>query len=251
MIDDTDAAAGPRGFPATDLSLVQAVASADEAVRRRAFAILVSVYWRPAYIHFRFRWKAEVPEAEDLTQEFFTRAMEPGFLEGYAPDRARFRTFLRSCLDHFVANARRAERRLKRGGGAALLALDFTGAEAEFVRAGAVTEAEPDSRFHHEWVRALLAEAVESLRAECAGTPREIRFRVFTSCDLETVADRDRPSYHELAQRFDLSVTQVTNHLAWARREFRRHVLLTLRALTGSEADFRDEARDLLGVDLP
>ena len=43
-------------------------------------------------------------DAEDLTQGFFTRAMEKEFFGGYDPAKARFRTFLRTCLDRFVAN---------------------------------------------------------------------------------------------------------------------------------------------------
>jgi hypothetical protein len=46
-------------------------------------------------------------------------------------------------------------------------------------------------------------------------------------------------------------VTTVTNHLALARRELRRIVLDTLRELTASDAEFRREARQLLGLDLP
>jgi hypothetical protein len=42
----------------------------------------------------------------------------------------------------------------------------------------------------------------------------------------------------------------VTNHLAWARRAFRRHVLDVLRSLAGSDAEFREDARELLGVDV-
>jgi hypothetical protein len=44
-------------------------------------------------------------------------------------------------------------------------------------------------------------------------------------------------------------VTQVANYLHWARTRFRGHVLATLRALTGSDAEFREEARALLGRD--
>ena len=47
-----------------------------------------------------------------------------------------------------------------------------------------------------------------------------------------------------------LPVTQVTNHLAWARREFRRLILERLRELSASDAEFRSEARELLGVEL-
>jgi hypothetical protein len=44
-------------------------------------------------------------------------------------------------------------------------------------------------------------------------------------------------------------VTQVANYLHWARNRFRGHALETLRALTTSDAEFREEARTLLGRD--
>jgi hypothetical protein len=44
-------------------------------------------------------------------------------------------------------------------------------------------------------------------------------------------------------------VTDVTNYLAFARREFRRCVLDQLRAMTGSEEEFNREAHALLGVE--
>src|SRR5262245_55447296 len=122
---------GGRAFPTTRLSVVEAAAGSDPDIRRRAFDALVAVYWRPAYLHLRLKWDTGREEAEDLTQEFFARAMEQGFFEKYDPSRARFRTFLRGSLDHLVANARRDERRLKRGGGAAHLPLDFAGAEVD------------------------------------------------------------------------------------------------------------------------
>ena len=52
-----------------------------------------------------------------------------------------------------------------------------------------------------------------------------------------------------LAEELGITAVQVTNDLAAARRDFRRLVLDELRALTGSEAEFRAEARDVLGVD--
>ena len=42
-------------------------------------------------------------------------------------------------------------------------------------------------------------------------------------------------------------MTQVTNHLAWARRELRRLVLARLAEVTGSDAELRDEAEELFG----
>ncbi len=241
---------GPRGFPATRLSVVEGLAASDEGVRHRAFDALVEAYWRPVYLHLRWRWNRSAEDAEDLTQEFFARALERAFLADYDPARARFRTFLRLCLDRFAAKAHRDERRLKRGGGQRLLGLDFAGAERAFVAAGQVTSAEAEERFEREWVRAVFSAAVAAFGAECAGTARAVRYRVFERYDLSPAGGGVRPSYRELAGTFGIPETQVTNHLAWARREFRRHVLERLRALSGSEEEYRAEARALLGVEV-
>ena len=55
-----------------------------------------------------------------------------------------------------------------------------------------------------------------------------------------------RISYRQLAAEYHIPVSQVTNFLAFARSEFRRHVLERLRSTTGSDEEFRSEARCLL-----
>lgn len=241
----------PRGFPATRVSLIEALGSEDQAERERAIGALVTIYWRPVYFHLRAKWRATREDAEDLTQEFFAGALTSGVLSAYDPDQARFRTYLRGCLDHLAANARRAAGRLKRGGGATILSLDFAGAEQELAASAGTAAEDAEDRFHQEWVRALFTAAVGALRELAAAGGHMVRFRLFERCDLEPMGDAARPSYRDLAEEFGLPVTQVTNHLAWARREFRRLVLDQLRAISGSEAEFRAEARELLGVDPP
>src|SRR5262249_45455139 len=113
------------GLPATRHSILAAVRSDDEAVRRGGVRALVAVYWRPVYKHLRVKWSASSDEASDATQEFFARAIEKQFFDGYDPAKARFRTFLRVCLDRFAANERKAAGRLKRGGGHLTVPLDF------------------------------------------------------------------------------------------------------------------------------
>jgi RNA polymerase sigma factor (sigma-70 family) len=242
----------PALYPSTRLSVILAARQDDPDVRRAAFETLVTVYWRPVYTRLRLKWRAQEADAEDLTQEFFARAMDRGFFDAFDPARARFRTFLRLCLDRFAANARRDERRLKRGGGVGVVPLDVALVERELARSDTHgRDADPDAWFDREWVRALFADAVQQLRAQCSGTPREIRFQVFEYHDLHAGAESDRPSYRELATSLGLPVTQVTNHLAWCRRELRRLILERLRVLSGSEAEFRDEARELFGTGDP
>ncbi|HET9480853.1 MAG TPA: hypothetical protein VFP98_03785, partial [Candidatus Polarisedimenticolia bacterium] len=103
-----------------------------------------------------------------------------------------------------------------------------------------------DRYFDAEWVRSLLGLAVEALREECDRLDKSICFTVFHRYDLDPPVG-GRPTYAELGAQLGLPVTQVTNHLAFARREFRRLLLLKLREITASDAEYRMEARYLLG----
>jgi DNA-directed RNA polymerase specialized sigma24 family protein len=244
--------AGDR-FPPTRRSVLLAARDADPEVRRQAWEALVGGYWKPVYKVLRTRWRLGREDAEDLTQGFFVAALAKGTFERYDPARARFRTYLRTCLDGFAANERKADRRLKRGGGQVLLSLDvgidFERAEAELLRHGAGDGLDPDEYFHREWVRALFDLAVGDLRRWCEATGREIHLRLFERYDLEGPDALERPTYAALAAEHGLPVTQVTNFLAAVRRELRRLVLARLRELTASEEEYRAEARAVLGVD--
>ncbi len=93
--------------------------------------------------------------------------------------------------------------------------------------------------------------AVDALRAECAAAGKEVQFSVFERADLSPVEGGERPSYRNLAEEFHLPVTQVTNYLAFARREFRRLALERLAELCGSEEEYQSEARELFGIGRP
>jgi len=226
--------------------MVEGARSLDPEERRRAWERVVQAYWKPAYVYLRVRRGASAEDAEDLTQGFFARAFEKRFFDGFDPARARFRTFLRTCLDGYAANERAADQRLKRGGGAIMLPLDFATAERDLPPSSLAGE-DPDAVFHREWVRAVCAEALEVVRRRCRESGRDLALAVFERCDLSDLADADRPSYAALAAEFGIPLTQVTNLLASARREFRGAMLETVRARTASDEEFAEEARRLLG----
>jgi len=248
MSPDTPAGS-PGRFPVTRRSVLLAARDADPEVRRAAFGALVESYWKPVYKYLRAQERLGAEDAQDLTQGFFAQALEKGTFGRYDPDRARFRTFLRLCLDGFVTNERKAAGRLKRGGGVAPLSLDFDGAEQELARQGAAEALDPEEYFRREWVRTLFARAVETLRERCDGAGRGLRFALFERYDLEGEAG-GRPTYAALAAEHGVTPEKVTNELSAARRELRAIVLEALRELTGSETELRAEAREVLGIDL-
>src|SRR5688500_15348568 len=104
-------------FPATRRAVVRDRGSVDPERRAAAHAALARSYWRRVYVYIRLRWRRSAEDAQDLTQEFFTRAFEREYLSRYDPAKARFRTFVRTCLDGFLANHDKSAARLKRGGG--------------------------------------------------------------------------------------------------------------------------------------
>lgn len=234
-------------FPPTRHSVIAAVASGDADTRRAAFDTLVQAYWRPAYKYLRLRWRTDQEEAEDLTQGFFARAFEKHYLDGFDPARARFRTFLRTCLDAFVTNQRQADGRLKRGGAVRVVSIDAESAEAELRSAGAVVQ-DFDEFFDREWARSVLAMAVDRYRTAALAAGRDRQVAVFTRYDLDAPERQDRLTYAELGRELGLPVSDVTNALNAARREFRAVALECLRELTMSEDEWRAEARRLLGV---
>ena len=235
-------------FPSTRLSVIVAARSEDTGVRQQALDRIAAVYWKPVYKYIRLHWLKSKEDAQDLTQEFFARVIEKDFLAGYDPERARLRTFLRTCVDALVANEARAARRLKRGGGAAVLPLDFQLAEHELSPLAQSASGNPDELFEREWVRSLFSLAVEELQRACEKRGKLSHFRLFERYDLEDSEER-RLSYRDLALEFGLEVTDVTNYLAYVRREFRRIALDLLREMTANEEEFRREARALFGVE--
>lgn len=233
-------------FPATRLSVVERTRSADVETRRVALATIIDGYWKPAYKYLRMKWTLDPDDAADLTQEFFTVALEKDVVEKYDPSRARFRTYLRLCLDGFAANARKAERRLKRGGGVTVVPLDFETAEGEMATHEPAVEADVDELFYREWVRALLERSVADLKKHAEDSGRPVMFEVFSRYDLIDEAAA-RPTYTDIGKALHLTSATVTNHLAAMRKRFRAIVLERLRELTSSEEEWEAEAARLLG----
>jgi RNA polymerase sigma factor (sigma-70 family) len=233
-MDADTAIGGPIGrFPDTLLTAIEQAANDDPEIRRVAHEAIAAAYWKPVYKYIRLKWRESNESAKDLTQSFFAKALAKDFFASYDPEQAAFRTFVRVCVDRFVANERQFAARQKRSAQAAEV-LDET-----IPAAGA----DLDEYFHQEWIRQVFALAVAELREEC----RDIPFRAFEMYDL---AEGRKPSYAEIAAELYVPVTQVTNYLAAARRDLRRIVLSRIRSLTATEREYKAEVRAVLGIDV-
>jgi RNA polymerase sigma-70 factor (ECF subfamily) len=248
---EQDFQAGGDRFPPTRRSVIEAVRSIDAEERERALEALCEAYWKPVYKYVRWRWNRPASDAQDLTQGFFAELLARELLEKFDSSKSRLRTYLRVCVDSFVMNEDKAGRRQKRGGNIPHVALDFAAAEEELgavaIDPAKITSPESlEEFFEKESVRSLFTLAVEDLRKFCEERERTRTFRLFEAYDLE---GSDKSSYEQLSRDYGISVTDVTNALAWARREFRRLALERLRELCASEEEFHREARAAFGWD--
>jgi RNA polymerase sigma factor (sigma-70 family) len=234
---------GAQAFPSTRLSLLQQLHASEENTRSAAFGVLASLYWMPVYKYVRLKWHKNSEDSKDLTQAFFALALEKGFFEGYDSSKARFRTFLRTCLDAFAANERKAEKAQKRGGQMIHVDVDWLAAERELSQ---LHEKEtPESIFEKEWIRSVFRLSLEEYRQQAEKNGKFLNYLLLLRYDIESDGN---PSYKALAKEFEIPVSQVTNCLAEARRQLRKIVLETLQKSTASKEEFQNEARAVLGL---
>ena len=171
---------GGRGvagqFAVTRWTMVLAAANQAqvEPSGHAGLAELCRCYWPPLYSFIR--WQGfDAHEAQDLTQEFFSRLLAGKSLESVDPGKGKFRSFLLASLKHFLANERDRARTLKRGGDQVILSLDAMSLETRH-RLERVDDASPDKRFEREWAIAVLEQALKSMRAEYAAAGKEALF---------------------------------------------------------------------------
>lgn len=235
---------GHSQFPTTIPRVLSESRSSDSKISAQAWDALIRSYWKSVYKYLRIRHLKNSEDAKDLTQGLFQAAFENSYFERFDPKKAKFRTFLRCCIDRFVWNDNKRTARLKRGGGFEHLSMDLLDAEQEL--AFEKPAQDPELLFEAEWLRSIFDQALKILADDYEHKGKQKSYKIFESYYLFDGVDC---SYEELACRFNLSKSDVTNRLAGVRRDFRRALLSHLKEVSVSEDEYRRDARKLLGIE--
>jgi RNA polymerase sigma-70 factor (ECF subfamily) len=198
-------------------------------------------YWYPLYAYVR-RVGRTRHDAEDLTQEFFARLLEKGWLLSAAPENGRFRTFLLMALKRFMAKEWHRSTALKRGGGQSPLPLDTTDAERRY--AGEPMTA-PDEIYERRWAMTLLDQALAHLGAEfsAAGKAEE-----FESLKHWLAADRGEIPYGKLASSLRGSEGAARVAVHRMRKRFRQIFREMIANTVAEGEDVEKELRYVVAV---
>jgi RNA polymerase sigma factor (sigma-70 family) len=227
----------------TNWSMVLLAGADDSGTAREALADLYEAYWYPVYAMVR-RYGHDQANAEDLTQAYFTRFLEKGWVKELRPEHGRFRSFLLVSVRNFLNNETDRERALKRGGGQRLVELDGVSAEKRYALEP-VEATTPETLFERAWARNVLDRALDRLRGEESAKEGAERFEQLKG---HLTGDESAGSNRELAEAWGVGESAVRVAVHRLRKRYGRLVREEITATVADPADVGDELRHLLSV---
>ena len=161
------------------------------------------------------------------------------------PQRGRFRTFLLGAFGHFMANHRRDQKALKRGGGRShVVPLDAAEAEAE-LEAAAPDWMTPERHYEQRWALALLEKVMGRLREDYGKAGRA---GLFEALQPHLSGAAGRPGYARLGETLGMSESAVTVTVHRMRKRYGALLREEIAATVASEEDVDDELRYLMQI---
>lgn len=208
-----------------------------------ALAELCQTYWFPLYAYVRRRGHNK-PDAEDLTQIFFSRLLEKNLFANLDSEKGKFRAFLLASLKHFLANEWDRSQAQKRGGGAAHLSLDWQTADTKF-QVAATNEPSPDKAFDREWALALLAKVIERLQKECEA---DGKIKVFEQLKMFLTAGKADSAQAEVAKVLGMEEGAVRVAIHRLRKRYRALLRDEIAQTLTDKSQVDEELRALFGA---
>lgn len=240
--DDASRRAGT--FHTTHWSVVLAARDQNDGKpAREALAKLCSTYWYPLYAYVR-RWGGAPHEAEDLTQEFFRQFLERESLKCVQPTEGKFRSFLLSCLKHFLLNERKRAGAQRRGGGQPVVPLDGATAEEQYLREAA-DPLTPELLFERQWAFTLLEQALRHLHQDYARRGQSKLFEALRGFLPGAGAGLSRA---EAAARCGLSLGALDVAVHRLRQRFGATLREDVARTVSSVSEVEEEIRHLISV---
>jgi len=232
---------GAGQFNTTHWSVVLLAGQTQAPQAEAALEELCRAYWPPLYAYVR-RQGHSPHDAQDLTQEFFSRLLEKRYFKLAAQERGRFRSFLLKSLNHFLVNDWVRSQAQKRGGGQKPLSLDEEAVERLFQQEPPST-LPPESLYDKRWAVTLLERAMKRLGDDYAEAGKADLFERLKGWLL---TEGSVQSYREMAGLLDLSESAVKVAVHRLRQRFRDAVRAEIAQTVASPAEIDEELRCLM-----
>jgi len=230
-------------FSTTHWSVVLTAGQRELPQANEALEKLCRAYWYPLYVYVR-RQGSSPEDAQDVTQEFFSRLLEKNFLAQADRDRGRFRSFLLVSLKNFMINEWKRAGRLKRGGGLEFLSIDASRAEDRYaVEPG--DEPDSDAAYEERWAVTLIEQVLAALRQEFDDAGKA---PLFDELKGFIWGDKSVASYAEIGQQLKLTEGNVKVAVHRLRQRFRELLRAEVAHTVARPEDVDEELRHLITV---
>jgi RNA polymerase sigma-70 factor (ECF subfamily) len=229
-------------FTTTHWTVVRQAAG-DSPQAAAALETLARAYWYPLYAYVRRNGNSP-HDAEDLTQAFFARLLERGYIQLADRNQGRFRTFLLSSLKNFLINEWKRENREKRGGSHEIFSLDEETAEARFA-SEAFVEQPPDSLYDRSWAATLLDRALASLHSEFEQSGK---LELFERLKVFVWGEKCALSYSEMGVQLNMTENNVKQSVRRLRLRYGELLRAEVAQTVSTPEEVNEELRYLLCV---
>lgn len=232
-----------RRFATTHWSAVLAAGVADRGEPNDALAQLCEAYWHPLYAYVRRRgYRAD--DAQDLVQAFLARLLDKQILQAADPHRGKFRSFLLSSMDNFLANERDRAHAKKRGGDRIHLSLDLASAESR-LHLEPADRLTPERLFLRQWAMALLDVVVGRLQREFEVAGKGGQFDVLRETLTGSVG---RPNYGKMAAALEMTPDALRQAAHRMRKRYRAILREEVTRTSGQQDDVDGEIASLIAA---
>jgi RNA polymerase sigma-70 factor (ECF subfamily) len=230
-------------FPTTWWSRVARAGDPADPEARAALEGLCRDYWYPLYAFARHRGLTS-DDACDLVQGFLADLIERGDLAAVARDRGRFRAFLRTACDHFLAHRREHDRALKRGAGRRPVPIDRHDAEGRYGREPAHDQT-AERLFERRWALELLENVLARLESEMIGAGKT---DLFSRLRPMLEGDGGAESYREIGMALGMSEASIKVAAHRLRARYRQLLRAEVARTVADPAEIDAELAELLAA---
>lgn len=230
-------------FATTHWSVVLAAGGGDAAGAREALSKLCQTYWYPLYAYVRR--KGHSPhDAEDLAQEFFLQLLEHDWVARADQSKGRFRSFLLTVLNRFLANQWDKVSSQKRGGHLRGVPLSMEDAENRFSREP-VDACTPEQEFEKRWALTVLERVLARLRQQYA---QRGQAALFDALKPSLVGSRQTQPYDRLGAELGMTEGNVKVAVFRLRQRYRQQLIEEIAHTVASPDEVESELRHLFRI---
>jgi DNA-directed RNA polymerase specialized sigma24 family protein len=223
---------------------IEQVKKSDRKIQRDVIEKLIHAYWKPVYCYLRYKGRSN-ELAKDLTQGFFESVVLENKLFIKADKaKGRFRAYLLTALDNYVANEHRRKIAKKKSPEGELLYIE----ELEQISdAEVLSEMTPDKMFYYTWASKMLDESINKVKDELCFSGKEKHWEVFYRKVLGPIFDDTSSlTLSEICNEVEIeSESKASNMIVTVKRRFAKAINRTLRNYTSSDEEAREEFNQL------